>query len=189
MNERVEKELKVDQNKSKEYSEDVTKLLSIEELMKMTNKEYQSKILAVFVTYWNIFGKVLLDQKDNILKATQSIVDDDPTFFSLAFQLIERKHNLFEKDFSYFVDLTKNAYGHYCETILKPIVRLLLRISKKQKMNQVRAFIFRKCPYIEINSEPLTNFQEFYKFNSMNIYPFDKKELHIFVSFKVKLII
>lgn len=191
MNERVEKEMKVQKGKAEtddkeEFNGDVTKLLSIEDVLMMKNKEYQSKILAVFITYWNIFDDAFLSRKDDILKATNATVVEDPTFFSLAFLLIERKNNHFENHFTKFAVLTRKAYGNYHESILTPLVRLLLRISKKLKMTQVQTCIFHKCPYVEINSEPLKNFQEFYKFNNMNIFLLNEEEMDDFVSFKMK---
>lgn len=187
MDQRVKEEenAEIEESKDLEYHEDSLKLLSIDDVLKMKNKEYQAKILEIFVTYFDIFDKTVENRKDEIIKATESEESDDKTFFNLAFQLIERQHNQFENDFTDFIASTKATYGHYYETILKPVVRLLLRMAEIQNMAQVETFIYNKCPYIELNSSPLTNFQEFYKFNNKNIFPFNDKEMRIYVSMKI----
>lgn len=187
-----EKRNKADKNDSKQekdYHEDLKKLVSIEYVLKMNNKEYQAKILEILVTYFNILDENFANEgnQKNIFLATET-AKNDISFFNLAFYLIKREHNSFEESFDRYIKSTKKNFGHYYETILKPAARLLLKIAQTQRMLQVQTFIFHHCSYVELNSSPLTNFQEFYKFNNKNIFPLNPKELEILVSFTLFLI-
>lgn len=171
---------------SKNYSDDLKKLVSIETLLNMKNKEYQTKVLEILVTNWNILwtDNEFEKQKESILSTNKTDKTDniDGKFFQLAFCLIEKNHIQFESDFEKFVKEAKRKYGHYHETIIKPVARLFLKIANTQKLSQARSFIFQKCDYLEINSTPLTNFEDFYKFNNKNIFPPNRQELIILVS-------
>lgn len=193
MNKRVQKERKA--NRRCQNDDELAKLVSLDDLLLMTNKEYRSKICEILITYWDILGD-LKSFKYRILEVLQpsrvkyfftflydTVEVEEVTFFDLAFKLIERKHNEFERDFEKYIESMKRNSGNYYETNVKPCGRLLLKIARTQRMSQVQTFIFHKCSYVEINSTPLTNFQEFYKFNNKNIYPLNKKESEILVSF------
>jgi hypothetical protein len=188
MDERILREKKIKAKPmEKDYDENVGKLVSIEDVFDITKPEYKTKVLEILVTYWDILKIDIAKQKAKIFEATNSDENDieNPTFFILAFQLIERKHHLFENGFSNYVDSCKRTFGHYDQTIVKPVARLLLSIARQQKMYQVESFIFHKCHYLEINSSPLTNFQEFYKFNNINIFRFAESEVWIYVRLKL----
>lgn len=181
---------KTSKEKSNEISEKtqdpLKQLVSIDVLLNVTKVEYRTKILEVLVTYWNILGNEvgndLLEQKIKIQEISK---DKNPiTFFDLAFQLIERNHSTFEEQLEKYLEFAKESYGHYHETIVKPVARLLLKIATSQRMIQVQDFIFHKCPFVESNSTPLTNFQESYKFNNRNIFPLNSREMQIMASLK-----
>lgn len=176
-----EKNNEPDEASPKLYHDDLRKLISIEDVLAMKNQKYQINILEIYVTYWNILHKDFATFKDKIFEVTKTI-EGDITFFSLAFQLIERKHTQFETNFDKYVEAKKKKSGHYYETIVKPVARLLLKIAGTQRMHQVKTFIFHQCSYLEINSCPLTNFRDFYKFNNKNIFPLNPKEKFILVS-------
>jgi hypothetical protein len=164
-------------------NKEAKRLVSLEDVMNMKNEDYKYQILAILVTYWNILDKSVVDHfRTNEKQVDKTTPHEQVTFFTLAMQLIDRQHNKFEKSFEDFVTIVKRSSGHYYETIVKPIARLLLKIAQTQRMSQVITFIFNKCRYLEINSSPLTNFQEFYKFNNKNIFPFSPKDKILFVS-------
>lgn len=184
MEERIKKEEEAlpDDSISKDHNDDLCKLVSLENVDKMKNKEMKKLILSILLTYWNILDVSIVEFcrdfcKSNVVENLSGI-----NFFTLALQLIDRQHNKFEEDFDKFIIDTKRKSGHYYETDFKPVARLFLKIAKTQRMSRVRAHIFNKCPFLEINSSPLTNFEEFYKFNNKNIFPFENKEKALFVS-------
>lgn len=148
----------------------IQQLANIEFVMSSAFKSeiYQEKILKILITFWNIKDNNYRTYKEQLLKVSD--------FFKLALQLKEHNHNIFEEELeSYIKEMQKN-YGHFYETILKADVRLLLHIVKREKMYQVESFIFNKCPNVESNSNVLSNFSAYSKFNNQNIYPFNANE-------------
>lgn len=184
-----EKKIKQAQNRSDEkFSEknqikgrtDFERLIAIDEVLSMKNEECREKLLESFVTYLlTLYFDVELF-KMKILP--ELVTKSQNPFFKLALQLIERKTNKFETNFNIYLEKSKHEYGNYFETAVKPMARLLIKIAEAKTMSQVQAFIYYKCPQLEINSTPLTNFEELYRFNDKNIFPMNPKEAKAFVS-------
>lgn len=137
------------------------------------------QILVVFLTPENI--SELEEFKQKTLKKVRPNMELNK-YFELAFMLKERKNIKFEKQFEEYIKLMAKIYGDYHETELKPHVRLLFKITERQKMHKTSEFIFQKCPYIEINSTIMTSFYEVQDFNVFNIVPFRTRYVYDLVS-------
>lgn len=154
-------------------------LMKINEVLKMIDIEFKKKILKVFVAYWYRADGKYKSEANKIL--IERLMEISP-FFELAFMLKEKQTSTFEKKFLKYLENCKRKHGFYYKSKLKLDNRLLLHIAEQNKMTQIRSFIFRKCPFNEINATPLTNVQEISKILNLNIYPWTKREVHLIVS-------
>ncbi len=170
-------------NKTKQIDEVFEKLedrMKIDNVLTMDCKDFQKKILKVFVTYWNVSGDGLLSGKNiNLIGDLKAI----SSFFDLAFMLKAKVTSTFENQFHIYIEKCKRIHGFYYEAKLKADNRLLLHIAEKNKLTQIRSFIFRICPFNEVNATPLTNAQEISKILNLNIYPWTSDEETIIVSY------
>lgn len=147
-------------------------VMKVNDVLDMKDKEFAKKILKVFVAYW-------YKSDDNYRSGNEILYErlmEMSPFFELAFMLKEKLTSTFEKKFQKYIEQCKKNHGFYYEAKLKVDNRLLLHIAKQNKFTQIRSFIFRKCPFNEINATPLTNVQEISKILNLNIYPWSKRE-------------
>lgn len=156
-------------------SEDI---LNIRKVFKIKSQEHKEKILQVLAVFWTstVDSKIEYNKfKDKTLKALQS--DEQKAFFNLAFMLKEKQIIKFQKEFEDYIKKSQKIYGEYFKIILKPLVRLLFKITSRQKMFKTGNFIFQKYPYIEVNSTIMKSFYDVQDFKVFNIYPFKSRKL------------
>lgn len=180
-------ELDMEKQSSEAFSEN-EEFLCMDEAVMIQNQEYKAKVLEVLVVFLIKTDAVMYEtRKSQILL----IFADSPfewSFFKLAFLLKERKYVKFEAKFEQFIVDARGIHGDYYQVILKPFVRLLSRIAERHNLLKTSEFIFRICPFIEVNSTVMTNFYDVQEFKVFNIYPFKSQKLNklvrrIFVNF------
>lgn len=154
-------------------------LVSIKKLFAIKDDRTRNFILQICVTYYKILK---IDVKKLRSEIERSANAETGAFFSLAFELIDRNHSRFEQGFLKWSEIMQKSCGNFYKTLIKYHARMLLKIADTQNMTQVKAFIFHQCSYLEVNSSPLTIFEETYKFNDKNIFPLSQKEKKVVVS-------
>lgn len=171
----------MDQDDKTRSVEDLKKLVSIQDLFMLSNKEYRIKFLEVLTSYWSVLQIDCAGYKQQVFHATDT-KKGETSLLTLVYNLFENRYSKFETNFQSHVILTTARYGNYHQNIMRPLARLLLQICQKLELAQVSNFIYQRCSYVEVNSKPLTNIQELYRFNNKNIFPLNKHDLHALVS-------
>lgn len=143
---------------------DIEQLLDSKRVWHLNNQTVRVQIMQIFLVFLRANVEVF-----NNISLTQ--------FFTLASPLKKREHIKFIRIFERYILEAKETYGTFYSTILKPDVRLLLKIAEREQMTKASAFVRRIFPFIEANSTFMSNFYEVQDFNVINILPFVTPEL------------
>lgn len=147
--------------------------------LEIKNYEYKIKVLKVLMVYWNkmkIFDRESYEKiKDQILtilpsstsesifKMSEDYIDYECTkaYFELCFLLKQNQLKKFEFELEILIKNYKKFYGDYYKYAMKKgCGRYLKEIAENRKYFKTVEFIFYKCPFIEFNSNIMTEFEE-----------------------------
>lgn len=103
-------------------------------------------------------------------------LDCDRFFFKLAFSLKEMLPKKFESDFERYVKFFQDGFGEYWKIAIKPDVHLLLRIADGLELYKTVEFMFKQCPFIALNWNILTSFEEIGEFYEIMNEPMKRME-------------
>lgn len=171
-------ELEVKNEDENIFNEGDTVDCVIETALDIKNYEYKIKILKVLMVYWNkrkIFDRVLFDEikhkilssipsssSNSIFKMSEENIESDCNkfYFELCFLLKQNQLKHFEFRLEEFIEKYKKFYGDYWKYAMKNDLRYLKEVAENRKHYKTVEFIFHKCPFVEMNSNIRTQFEE-----------------------------
>jgi hypothetical protein len=150
----------------------------VEAVLKIKSYEYKIKILKVLMVYWNkrkifdrsnyekvkeeILSILIPSSSESIYKMSENFIEYEcnKSYFELCFLLKQNQLKKFEFELEIFIDKCKRFYGDYWKYAVKNDGRFLKEVAENRKYYKTLEFIFHKCPFIELNSNILTEFEE-----------------------------
>lgn len=150
----------------------------IEAALEIKNYEYKIKILKVLMVYWNrrkIFDKLKYEKikeqilsmlisstSESIYKMSENFIEYEcnKSYFELCFLLKQNQLKKFEFQLEIFIEKCKKFYGDYWKYAIKNDGRYIKEVAENRKYYKTSEFIFHKCPFIELNSNIITEFEE-----------------------------
>ena len=146
--------------------------LSIENVLKMRNKEYKEQIMQVMIIYCNSFDS---DFKTKFMSCAESEQIKD--FIALVFLLRQKHFSQFQKSFEDFLKLFKKIYGDYYEVQLRPQIFLLFLMTKRQNLHNIGEFILQKFSLRDTN-KTMADFYDNQDLILYNFLPFKNEKLN-----------
>lgn len=148
-------------------------LCSIDDILKLTNKNFMTNLLKLIVVHWNIDDDKLSEIKKRIMCKVEK---SQKYFFDLAFLLHEKHVDYFKKKFWIYLAGLRENFGNFHKYFVMTDLPLLQVIMKKKKLTWAINFTYNECSYVGYNSKTQRTFESTQLLTSFSMVK-DKKSL------------